>query len=170
TSRLRLTGLEGAEIVELASLEPADGLNMLGRILGPERLASDLAGGRQIVRFAEGLPLALRIAGARLAARPHWTLGQFASRLADERRRLDELTYNDLGVRASLASTFHHLGSGSREALILLGSQDERDFTVTTASSALGMPEDSTEDILEQLADVRLAHVLDAEHIGRPRY
>lgn len=170
TSRLRLAGLEGAHIVEIGSLDQDDALAMLGRIIGPQRLADDLPGAHRIVRFAEGLPLALRIAGARLAARPHWTLSQFADRLANECRRLDEFTYNDLALQASLASTFHHLGADGRDALILLGSMNEQSVTAASASFALGMAEDVTEDILDRLADLHLVQAHGSERGGRPRY
>ncbi|MER5536911.1 hypothetical protein [Streptomyces mirabilis] len=58
--------------------------------------------------LCDRLPLALRIAGARLAAKPHWSVRHLVRRLEDQRRRLDELSPNEGGVRA---------GSGSATAI-----------------------------------------------------
>jgi DNA-binding SARP family transcriptional activator len=170
TSRLRLSGLQGAHLIELDTLEPGDALKMLSRILGPERLSVNREAGARILHFAEGLPLAVRIAGARLLARPHLALGKFADRLADEDRRLEELSHNDLEVGGSLASTFSYLGPHSTDAFLLLGSRQEQDFTAASAAAALGVPEKMAEDIIEQLVDVQLVHVVDIEQVEQPRY
>ncbi|WP_344639302.1 AfsR/SARP family transcriptional regulator [Kitasatospora cystarginea] len=170
TSRRRLAGLEGAHIIELDTMEAHDALKLLGQIIGPERLSTDPAGGARIGQFTDGLPLALRIAGARLLARPHWSLGQFAERLADEERRLAELTHNDLEIRASLAATFHQLSLEATEAFLLLGAQAKPSFTAASASTALGLPEMDAADIIEELVDLRLIDVCRAEASGQLRY
>src|SRR5215475_55841 len=85
TSRARLAGLEGAWLVDLELLESAQAVELLGRIVGPGRLAAEPAAAAELARLCGYLPLALRVAGARLAARPHWRLGQLVDRLADER-------------------------------------------------------------------------------------
>ena len=59
-----------------------------------------------------GLPLAIRICAARLAARPQWPVATMAARLRDERRRLDELQIGDLEVRASFQMSYDSLRAG----------------------------------------------------------
>jgi tetratricopeptide (TPR) repeat protein len=57
--------------------------------------------------------LAIRIAGARLAARPGWPVRVLAERLADATRRLDELAAGELAVRASFPVSLHTLQESS---------------------------------------------------------
>jgi hypothetical protein len=109
TSRARLTGLEGARIFALDVLRSDQAVELLGRIIGQSRVAAEPEAGRIIVEFCSGLPLAVRIAGARLLGRPHWRLARLAERLADAHRRLDELVVGDLEVRASVRLSYDGL-------------------------------------------------------------
>jgi hypothetical protein len=87
TSRQVLFELEGAVHVHLEVLSPEESVGLLRRLAGGERVAAELAAARTIALQCGFLPLALRIAGARLAARPSWSLHALAEQLADERRR-----------------------------------------------------------------------------------
>ena len=100
TSRGRLAGLAGAEHVEVDVFDADQSLDLLARIVGPDRVQAQPEAAAAVAGQCGHLPLALRIAGARLAARPHWSIQQLADRLADETRRLDELRHGDMGVRA----------------------------------------------------------------------
>lgn len=74
--------VEGAVDVPLRPLSPEDGLRLLGEMCGAERVAAEPDLACQLVSAYEGLPLAIRVAGKRLAARPDWSM----SRLLDELR------------------------------------------------------------------------------------
>jgi transcriptional regulator with XRE-family HTH domain len=87
TSRTRLAGLEGARFIHLDVLDETQAVELLGRIVGAARVAAEPHSATQIVGFCGRLPLAIRVAGARLVARPGWPLGHLAELLADERRR-----------------------------------------------------------------------------------
>ena len=63
----------------------------------------------EVLAACAGLPLAIRIAGARLAARGQLDHRTMADRLADQRRRLDELRTGDLAVRACFEVSFSSL-------------------------------------------------------------
>jgi DNA-binding SARP family transcriptional activator len=97
TSRRKLAGLESACRVRLAVLGRRTALALLGRLAGGERVAAEPEAAAEVARCCGDLPLALRIAGARLAARPRWPVRALAERLADERRRLDELELAEVG-------------------------------------------------------------------------
>ena len=68
-----------------------------------ERISAEPDAAADVVRRCGGLPLAVRLAGARLAARPAWPVSYLAERLADAERRLDELDQDECGVRACFA-------------------------------------------------------------------
>jgi transcriptional regulator with XRE-family HTH domain len=71
TSRAPLTGLGGIRRVELDVLPAGQAVELLGRIVGPGRVAAEPGEAAELARLCGCLPLALRVAGARLAARPH---------------------------------------------------------------------------------------------------
>ncbi len=101
TSRNPLATLPDALRLSLDVLDDASGLELLDRLIGGNRVASEPTSAARVVGLCGALPLALRIAGARLATRPQWTLESYAERLADERRRLAHLSVEQLDVRAS---------------------------------------------------------------------
>ncbi|MFD0747506.1 BTAD domain-containing putative transcriptional regulator [Phytohabitans flavus] len=109
TSRARLTGVEGARWIDLDVFAGAEAVRLLGRVAGDGRVAAEPAEADEIVRLCGWLPLAVRVAGARLTARPTWLLAHLSRMLRDERRRLDRLATGDLEVRASLALSYEGL-------------------------------------------------------------
>jgi DNA-binding SARP family transcriptional activator len=162
TSRTRLSGLSCARL-QLAALEPEDAVRMLKRIAGAERLAGDPQGSRDLARLCEGLPLALRVAGSRLVARPHWTVARLVSRLAEEGSRLDELTHGGLSVRASFDGAYRHLDPQARCLFRRLDRLRRADFTQCAAQSLLPADSSVIEDALERLVD---AHLLQPSGTG----
>ncbi len=70
TSRRVLATLNGAHPLHLDVLSPAEAVDLLGKLAGPERVSADPAAAEAVVRWCGYLPLAIRIAGARLKARP----------------------------------------------------------------------------------------------------
>lgn len=170
TSRARLGGLPGACHVDLAPLPPGDGYRLLARIAGPERVASSPGAARELVELCAGLPLALRIAGSRLASRPHWNIEDLTGRLADERIRLDMLRYRDLEMRASFAVSYRGLGPAGQRLFRLLGSLEAPDVARSTAAALLGTSPAEADELLEVLADARLLKVTGPAEDGQRRY
>src|SRR5262249_39455290 len=109
TSRRRLSALGDAAVISPDALSPG-------------------AAGRQIAAAGGSRPLALRIPGARVAAKPHWRVQRLADRLAAQHRRLDELAVGDLEVRASFALSYQAAGEVERRAFRLLGLLEVPDF------------------------------------------
>lgn len=124
TSRAALAGLEGALRVGLGLLSDAEALELLARAAGDDRTRRDPEVAARIAAQCGNLPLALRIAGARLATRRHLSLPRLADALADERRRLDELVAGDLEVRASVTLGYAALDPVAQRAFRLLGLLD----------------------------------------------
>ncbi|TWP46276.1 tetratricopeptide repeat protein [Lentzea tibetensis] len=170
TSRSRLTGIEGASPLELDFLTQDVAVEMLARIIGDARVEAEPDAAQRICQLCGGVPLALRAAGAKLLARPHWPLKTLAKRLSDERRRLDELAVGDLAIRSSLQLNYAELDELHRRAFHLLSLLDLPDFGSWVAAPLLDVPADDAEDIVEHLVDLRLVDVIGVDQIGRVRY
>jgi DNA-binding SARP family transcriptional activator len=156
TSRHRLSGLAGAAHVEVSVLEAETSLALLGKIAGPSRVQAEPSAAAAVAGHCGHLPLALRVAGARLAERPHWDIQQLADRLADETRRLDELRHGDLAVRASISLTYEGASEQARRLLRRLAMLDAPAFSGWVAAALLGQPWADAEDALDQLVSARL--------------
>jgi DNA-binding SARP family transcriptional activator len=169
TSQRRLAGLS-AHSLYLDGLDLESALALLGRIAGPERLAGEPALAAEIVGLCGQLPLAVRIAGARLAARDHWTLAHLAARLRGERRRLDELAAGDLTVRASLAMSYGALSAGTRRAFRLLGLLDVPDFAGWVLAALLDAGVVEIESHIDELIDAQLLVHDGIDACGQFRY
>jgi DNA-binding SARP family transcriptional activator len=107
TSRSHLAGLAGAHL-GLDGLECPSAHALFASIVGVSRMETEPSATAEVIRLTAGLPLAIRIAGARLAARPGWTIASLAERLSDQ-ARLDELRIDDLAVRSSFQLSYADL-------------------------------------------------------------
>lgn len=170
TSRAPLAALEGASGIELGALAPERALELLARIAGAERVAREPEAAEAIVGLCGHLPLAVRIAGARLAAHPRWPLTRLADRLADERHRLDELAIGDLHVRSSLALSYGGLSALAQRALRLLAFSGLADFAPWVLAPLLDVDFHTSESLIEVLVQAQLLDVVGEDAAGQPRY
>ena len=170
TSRSRLTGLPGARQVELDVLDAAQSRRLLALVIGEDRVDREPEAAEALVRTVGGLPLALRIIAARLAARPHWTLASMVLRLASERHRLDELAHGELTIRASLALTHDGLDRRSRLLFGLLSLAEGPAVPGWVAGAVLDDDRPFPSDLLEPLVDVQVLDVVSVEPTGEFRY
>ncbi|MCK2215382.1 NB-ARC domain-containing protein [Actinomadura sp. ATCC 31491] len=159
TSRLRLVGLPGARLWELGLLSPADALDLLRRVAGHQRVECEPEPSAALAGLCGGLPLALRIAATRLAARPHWPVGHLAARLADPRSRLDALSHGTADVRATLAAGYRLLDGTARRLFRLLGLVGPAPFPASVAAALLEVDVPAAHDVLAALVDVCLLDV-----------
>lgn len=170
TSRNRLAGLDGATLIDLGVLPPEASVELLAQIAGQERITVDLDAARHIVVRCGGLPLALRIAGARLASRRQWSARRLADRLEDEQHRLDELAAGDQEVRASIALSYAMLPDAEKTALRRLGLLGLPSFPLWVAATALETGPRQAEQLLEHLVDASLLEEADVDAAGQARY
>ncbi|MET7939136.1 BTAD domain-containing putative transcriptional regulator [Streptomyces sp. NPDC005302] len=167
TSRIRMVDLAGAHLVDLDVMSPEEALQLFTKIVGQERVASEREAALDVVAACGFLPLAIRIAASRLAARRTWTVSVLAAKLADERRRLDELQAGDLAVKATFELGYGQLEPAQARAFRLLGLADGPDLSLAAAAAVLDLPAEATEDLLESLVDTSL---LESAAPGRYRY
>ncbi|MEU9170649.1 BTAD domain-containing putative transcriptional regulator [Streptomyces sp. NPDC048420] len=167
TSRVRMVDLAGAHLVDLDVMSPEEALQLFTKIVGEERVASERKAALDVVAACGFLPLAIRIAASRLASRRTWTVSVLAAKLADERRRLDELQAGDLAVKATFELGYGQLEPAQARAFRLLGLADGPDISLAAAAAVLDLPTEDTEDLLEALVDTSL---LESAAPGRYRF
>ena len=167
TSRVRMVDLAGAHLVDLDVMSPDEALALFTKIVGDERVAAERKAALDVVAACGFLPLAIRIAASRLAARRTWTVSVLAAKLADERRRLDELQAGDLAVKATFELGYGQLEPAQARAFRLLGLADGPDMSLAAAAAVLDLPLEETEDLLESLVDTSL---LESAAPGRYRF
>ncbi|MEU9160627.1 BTAD domain-containing putative transcriptional regulator [Streptomyces sp. NPDC048424] len=167
TSRVRMTSLPEAHLVDLDTMSPEEALQLFARIVGAERVEAERQAAGDVVAACGFLPLAICIAASRLAARRTWTVSVLAAKLADERRRLDELQAGDLAVKATFELGYGQLEPAQQRAFRLLGLADGPDISLSAAAAVLDLPESDAEEILETLVDFSL---LESAVPGRYRF
>lgn len=169
TSRARLADLDGTRPLDLEVMSPEEALTLFGHAIGEERAEAEPAACRDTVAACGFLPLAIRIAAARLSARPAWTVFALAARLADERGRLDELRMGDLTVTSCFAPAYGRLRPDQARAFRLLALADGPDLSLETAAALLGLDrcDPAVEPLLDSLVDSAL---LESPAPGRYRY
>ncbi|WP_328334544.1 helix-turn-helix domain-containing protein [Kribbella sp. NBC_00382] len=169
TSRRTLAALPGVARVGLDVLPDRDAVQMLSMVVGGDRIAADPANALSIVRLCGGLPLALRIAAARLADEPSWTVADLAQRLESSRGHLDEFSSADLDLRASIEAALAAATDRDADAVTafkLLGLHEGDELDIRVAAALLDLPLVEAEDRLERLVDL---HLLDSVVPGRYR-
>ncbi|MFJ3336582.1 BTAD domain-containing putative transcriptional regulator [Streptomyces sp. NPDC086766] len=151
-----LASLDAVRLVRLGPMTPAEAATLLASVAGAERLAAEPRAALRVAELCDRLPLALRVAGARLAARPHWSVARLADRLASEERRLEELRMGRLDVSTGLHRALHALPPPAATALGALAAAGLPRPTALDAAALLDRSPDDAEDLLDQLADARL--------------
>ncbi|MFJ9814139.1 AfsR/SARP family transcriptional regulator [Streptomyces sp. NPDC101151] len=163
TGRVRMLELDGTEWLPLGLLSADDSTTLLTRMLGTDRTAAEPQAVDHLARLCCGLPLALRITTARLRNRPRWTVQYLVDRLADETRRLREMSAGERSVEATLRLSYQAMEEDRRAAFRLLGLHPGSAIDVHSAAALLGTDGHEAEDILEHLLD---AHLLEQHEAG----
>ncbi|MEV4345558.1 BTAD domain-containing putative transcriptional regulator [Actinoplanes sp. NPDC049596] len=163
TSRRRLVGLDGVHPESLEVLPHAEAVALLARIVG-DRVGAEPAAAAEVARRCGGLPLALRIAGARLAHRPRWRVADLVRRLCES--ALPELAAEDRSVASAFAVSYSQLPYGVKAVFRLLGLCPGTEFDALTAAALTGLARPAVQDVLDDLVDV---HLIDEPEPGVSR-
>ncbi|WP_245573197.1 helix-turn-helix domain-containing protein [Amycolatopsis benzoatilytica] len=156
TSRNTLAGLDARHRLAVELLDEECAVALLAQAVGKERVAAEPEAVRRVAKMCGGVPLALAIAGNRLASRSQWTVAHLADQLEDERRRLSVLTAGDLQVRAAFEISYRNLELSVARMFRRLTLVQGPDISVELAAVVSGHTADVAEAMLEKLADASL--------------
>ncbi|MEV0702107.1 BTAD domain-containing putative transcriptional regulator [Saccharopolyspora sp. NPDC050389] len=165
TSRRPLGNLPGAVTMNLDILENKHARSLLARLVGHERADAEAESLETLTQLCGRWPLAIRIIGARLAARPHWSLSMMVDRMQDEQRRLDEIAYGNLHVRSTLTISYDGLSAAAKRLFRLLGLGLTPDFAVWVPAALLDEDCLAAGDVLEELIEAKLIDVIDGHGV-----
>jgi transcriptional regulator with XRE-family HTH domain len=154
TCRRSLAGLDGAERISLDRFRDDEAVELLAAVLRPDQVAgADLAG---LAQLCDNVPLALRIAGNRLASRPAWTVDGLVDRLSVAGRRLELLTAGDVRFGATVERSYVRAGPAAQRLFRRLALLDGGPFDAGLAAVLVGDHVWTAENLLDELADLGL--------------
>jgi len=156
TCRRALSGLEGARWLWLSPLATPHAVDLISSIACPARVGAEPDAARELVTLCGNLPLALRIAGNRLARQPGWSIAGLTAQLRDERTRLSTLTAGDLQVRPAFAVSYQELSPPAQFMFRRLALVPGADFGPELAAVAAGTAETDTHCQIDELVDATL--------------
>ncbi|WP_020647574.1 AfsR/SARP family transcriptional regulator [Amycolatopsis balhimycina] len=156
TSRRRLVDLESARTLSLDVLPVADAVALFAGVVGDERATAEADAVRDVVERCGHLPLAIRIAAARLRSRPAWTVRYLADRLGEACSTLAELSVGDRSVGAAFALSYERLDEPRRRMFRLLGVHPATEIDVPAAAALAGVSRAEANALLESLVDDHL--------------
>jgi len=162
TCRHALSGLEAARWLWLDPLPTHGAIELIAKITGPGRVEAEPQATRELLELCGNLPLAVRIAGNRLARHPHWSIASLAARLRDERTRLADLAAGDLQVRSAFAVSYHRLSPPGQRMFRRLALVPGADFGIELAAVAAGTGQPDARRDIEELLNATLIQAADA--------
>ncbi|WP_426514365.1 AfsR/SARP family transcriptional regulator [Dactylosporangium sp. McL0621] len=165
TSRRRLGGLDGAHSVSLDVLDHDDAVRFVTTVIGA-RADDDPRAVADVVRLCGGLPLALRLAAARLAHRPSWSVADLADRLRQANPAPIDLTVDGRSPHAAFELSYRALDDSARRLFRLTGLHPSGEFAVRVAAALTDLPIRDADELLGRLVD---AHLLIEPVAGRFR-
>jgi DNA-binding SARP family transcriptional activator len=168
TSRNLLGGLPGTRRIDLDVLDPLEARQLFTSVVGAHRTDAESVEAAAVLACCANLPLAIRIAAARLAGRPAWPLRVLRERLEDESRRLSELRLGELGVRASVELSLKLLPGDAVQALCLVGLLGPHSVPAWVVGPLLDRPH--ADDVVDDLVDASLLRLISTDAAGQPRY
>ncbi|OKI10256.1 hypothetical protein A6A06_02340 [Streptomyces sp. CB02923] len=164
--RSRLTGLgvDGAAFHQLGTLDASAAVELFGRRVGGGRVAREPVAARELVALCAGLPLAVCVAAARMAARPRQTVAALAGAMTQETGRLEALHLGgEHAVRSALEESYRCLPPATARAYRLLALPPLTVLTGPVAAAACAVPPPEAERLLDELAEAHLLEDLDPD-------
>ena len=156
TSRARLSDLAGARPLSLTVLPTDEATALFARLVGADRAAAEPEAVAHIVGLCAGLPLALRLSGARLAHRTGWPIAHLSAQLADARWQLPKL-FADREVALAFRMSHDQLPPVDQQVFYALGRHPGADADTAVIAAMTGLSPERADDASQRLVDVHLA-------------
>ncbi|MER5795486.1 BTAD domain-containing putative transcriptional regulator [Streptomyces sp. NPDC001980] len=172
TSRNRLGDLvahDGAHALPLDLLQPDEARALLTRTLGMERVAVDEHAVGELIRLCGSLPLALRVAAARLAGDPGLRLADLVAEMTEGSRLAALEPDGDATspLRTAFSVSYRVLAPAARRLFRLLGLFPGAEFAADAAAALMDTPPQQARRLLSVLA---AAHLIEPTTVGRYRF
>lgn len=151
TSSRRLADVDADVRINLEPLATDAAVQVFGEMVGRERVCRESAAARSIVDACDGLPLAIRIAAARLATRPGYPLSVFREQLGKDDRVIDELALDGLAIRDRLDARYDALDADARKSFRALGKLEPISISAAGLGRLLQLSSDAADRKLERL-------------------
>jgi DNA-binding SARP family transcriptional activator/tetratricopeptide (TPR) repeat protein len=165
TCRNQLAGLAGAAHVSVEAMDRDSSRRLLARLIGAPRVEREAQAAELLLELCADLPLALRLAGSRLATRPRWAVADLCESMSSARDRLDQLSFGDESVRAAFEVAYRGLGREElRRLFCLVGLAAGAELGLDAISALARRSGDGLESDLEHLTD---ACILQSSAPGR---
>lgn len=147
-----------------------ESLQLLTAVLGTKQVMAERPLLTEMADLLGHLPLAIDIAASRLAYEPGWATAEFVQRLRREKRRLNELAYDDQSIRLSFNASFAALDADLQRFFAALSVFGTDDFSDEAAAAVTDVALEDAQDALRQLFALSLITPGRTIDGARPRY
>ncbi|MEU1588590.1 BTAD domain-containing putative transcriptional regulator [Micromonospora sp. NPDC005710] len=162
TSRRRLSHPDAGPSRTLPVMSPEESVDLLRVSVGRDRVGAEPEAAVEVVRRCGYLPLAIRLAGARLAHRRGWRLADLAEQMAGKAPVLQHLAQEESTVTGAFAASYEPLAPSTKRVFRFLGLYPGSRFSTSVVAALTGLTIAETRDALDDLVDRNLVEDLDS--------
>lgn len=162
TSRRRLSHPDAGPSRTLPVMSPHESVDLLRVSVGRDRVEAEPEAAAEVVRRCGYLPLAIRLAGARLAHRRGWRLADLAGQMAGDAPVLHHLAQEESTVTGAFAASYEPLTSSTKRVFRFLGLYPGSRFGVPAVAALTGLTITEARAALDDLVDRNLVEDLDS--------
>jgi hypothetical protein len=156
TSRARLLGLDGVRRTELDVFTRGESLELLRCLVGDEQMCTEREALVRLAKLCDDLPLALTIAGRKIAGQPAQSVIELTRRLAEGTNPARWLRVGDLSLSDALMSAYLRLTPTARRVFHRLNRWAAEGATARDLARSMRIAVESAEHALEELTDCGL--------------
>ncbi|MET8122662.1 BTAD domain-containing putative transcriptional regulator [Micromonospora sp. NPDC005189] len=162
TSRRRLSHPDVSPSQTLPVMSPEEGVDLLALTVGRARVDAEPEAAAEVVRRCGHLPLAIRLAGARLAHRRSWRLADLAEQMGDGTPALHHLAQEESTVAGAFAASYQPLPEPIRRVFRFLGLYPGNRLSPPAVAALTGLTVAEAHAALDDLVDRNLLEDLDS--------